>query len=127
MAHQSVAQTYKETSLENAPPIKIIRLLYEAAIREVERARRLDPKEDARDFNAAVHKADCIVTELRYSLNHDVAPALCGDLQALYLFAESELGRAMGDRSADPLGGVSKVLSTLLSAWREVEVQTTRS
>lgn len=127
MAHQSVAQTYKETSLENAPPIKIIRLLYEAAIREVERARRLDPKQDARDFNSAVHKADCIVTELRYSLNHEVAPALCGDLQALYLFAEGELGRAMGDRSADPLAGVSKVLSTLLSAWREVEVQTTRN
>jgi flagellar protein FliS len=127
MSYQSVAQTYKVTSLENAPPIKIIRLLYEAAIREIERARRLDPRAEATDFNAAVHKADCIVTELRYSLNHSVAPALCGDLQALYLFAEGELGRAMGDRSGEPLAGVSKVLSTLLSAWREVEVQTTAS
>jgi flagellar secretion chaperone FliS len=124
MTQQTAAQAYKVASLENAPPIKIIRLLYEAAIREIERARRLDPRAEALEFNAAVHKADCIVTELRYSLNHSIAPTLCNDLQALYLFAEGELGRAMGERSDVPLVGVVKVLTTLLSAWREVEIQT---
>jgi flagellar secretion chaperone FliS len=117
---------YKQSLLENAPPIKITRLLYEKALVHLERARRLDPRKDGRQFNEAIGKADAIVVELRLSLDHGPAPDISGSLEKLYLFCEEQLMNAMADRSIESLAGVTNVLSNLLGAWRAVEVETQR-
>jgi flagellar protein FliS len=115
---------YKQSLLENAPPIKITRLLYEKALTHLERARRVDPRTDSRVFNESIGKADAIVVELRLSLDHTPAPDISGSLEKLYLFCEEQLMNAMAERSAEPLANAATVLSNLLGAWRAVEVQT---
>ena len=119
-------QFYKQSLLENAPPIKITRLLYEKALVHLERARRLDPHKEGRQFNEAIGKADAIVVELRLTLDHTPAPDISSSLEKLYLFCEEQLMSAMAERSSEPLTGVTNVLANLLSAWREVEVQSQR-
>ena len=119
-------QFYKQSLLENAPPIKITRLLYEKALTHLERARRVDPRNEARQFNESIGKADAIVVELRLSLDHGPAPDISNSLESLYLFCEEQLMSALADRSSEPLTGVTEVLSSLLAAWRAVEVQTQR-
>jgi flagellar protein FliS len=123
MSDRDPIAAYRQSSLETAPPIKITRLLYQSAIVRLERAQRLDPRADAAEFNDALSKADAIVNELRFSLDHSVAPELCSQLESLYVFCEDEIGRAFGDRDASDLEGVVGVLRTLLSAWQDVEVQ----
>lgn len=113
---------YKQISLENAPPIKIVRLLYEKAIQHMERLRRLDPVQQASDFNATVDKADAIVVELRLSLDPAHAPQIAANLESLYLFVEERLSLALAERSTDALGPAVDVMRDLLGAWRSIEI-----
>ena len=123
MTDRDPISAYKQSSLETAPPIKIIRLLYQSAIVRLEQAARLDPAVDGGRWNEAISKADAILAELRFALDHSASPELCGQLEALYLFCEDELGRAFGSRDASTLQPVIGILRNLLSAWEEVETQ----
>jgi flagellar protein FliS len=127
MHDRHAIDTYRAATLENAPPIKIVRLLYQSAIARLERAQRLDPRTDGAEYNAQLSKADAIVAELRFALDPSVAPQLTGQLEALYLFCEDRIGMAFGDRDGSLLGPVVKVLRNLLEAWEQIELQAERA
>ncbi len=127
MDQRAAADAYRTASIENAPPIKIVRLLYEGALRSLHQAEREDPSDPSSAFIDRVENADAIVSELRLAIDHSVETDITVDLERLYLFCEAELGRAGLERSTKPLPGVRKVLATLLDAWRSVEIETKTS
>jgi flagellar secretion chaperone FliS len=122
MDPRSAASAYKLETVENAPPIKIVRLLYQAALRYIDHAARCDAKDPRSMFVDWLGKADAVVTELRLALQQDTAPQIAADLEQLYLFVEDALQRAMTERDAGPLAGARNVLATLLEAWTQVEL-----
>ena len=122
MNNQNAASAYREASFENAPPVKLVRMMYEGAIKHLERARRFDPVSDCAAFNEALGRADGIVSELRLSLETDVAPELCTQLEGLYLFIEERIALSFSERNADSLEACTDVLRTLLDAWRQIDV-----
>ncbi len=113
---------YLEASLENAPPIKIIRMLYQGALRRIEQARRARESGDEASYTDGLHRADAIVSELRMSLDHQVAPELSAQLERLYLFAEERLGLAQDTRRFEPALEAAQVLERLLDAWQHIEL-----
>ncbi len=124
----TAAEAYLNSSVENAPPIKIVRLLYQGAIRFLGQAALEDSQDPRSGFIKLLSDADAIVAELRLSLdpsagNEDVV----ANLERLYLFCEAEIQRAMLDRSQAPLPGAKAVLETLLEAWSKVEVEAARA
>lgn len=119
--HAKAAAAYRAATLENAPPLKIVVLLYEGAIRFLERARRLDPETDSVEFINQLSRADRIICELRFSLNSEPAPELTAELERLYLFCEEEISTAMQERSVTQIPGCIEVLSKLLLGWRGIE------
>jgi flagellar protein FliS len=121
MHAKNAAEAYLTSSIENAPPAKIVRMLYEGAIRFLMQAEEQDPSAAGSRFAELVGRADDIVVELRLCLSSEQAPELSENLRRLYLFCEDELSRALVERDASPLPGVRSVLMTLLEAWREVE------
>ncbi|MBL6756916.1 MAG: flagellar protein FliS [Planctomycetes bacterium] len=124
----TAAEAYLSSSVENAPPIKIVRLLYQGAIRFLGQAALEDSRDPRSKFIKLLSDADAIVAELRLSLDADAGnPDVVGNLESLYLFCEAEIQRAMLDRSAEPLGGAKAVLETLLEAWSKVEVEAARA
>ena len=122
-AAANAASTYAEDSIINAPPVKIIRLLYEGAIRFIDRALRSDAADPQSRFVHWVGRAEDIVVELRCHLARENAEELADTLAQLYLFVEARLLLAMRERSGEPLGAAREVLSTLLEAWTAVEVE----
>ena len=127
-SHASAAEAYLTSSVETAPPIKIVRLLYQGALRYVAQAATTDASDASSRFVELCSNADAIVAELRLALD----PAAGGgdvvdNLTQLYLFCEGELQSAMLERSTDRLPGVKRVLDTLLEAWQHVEVETVRA
>jgi len=124
---QAAAQAYRSSSIETAPPIKIVRLLFEGALRFLDRAAAEDPSDPQSEFLHFLHRTDAIVSELRLAIDHSAESEVTGNLEALYLFCETEIGRASIDRTSEPLAGVRDVLTTLLSAWRQVEIDMTRT
>ncbi len=57
------------------------------------------------------------------SLETDVAPELCGQLERLYLFVEEQILQARERRADEPIESARKVLQTLLEGWKQVEVE----
>ena len=122
MNSQDAVQAYKNESIENAPPLKLVRLLYQAALRHIDTAARSNPADPASPFIDALCCADLVVSELRLALDKGPAPTVSGNLEQLYLFVEDTLQQAMRDRSTSGLVGARNVLATLLDAWTQVEL-----
>ena len=120
MNPQSAASTYLEESLESAPPIKIVRLLYQGAIRFMERAGLCEASDPESQFVYWVSRAEDIVIELRCSLDANNAPEVVASLEQLYLFVEDLMQQAVRERSTDPLVPAQRVMKTLLDAWTQV-------
>jgi len=117
----SAADAYRQASIENAPPLKVVKMLYETAIRCLGQALKEDPRDPASAFLDLVHKVDTIVSELRLALVHEHAPEIAANLERLYLFVERALFQAGTDRDAAPLADARQVLVTLLDGWKRVD------
>lgn len=122
---KGAAQAYLESSLETAPPIKIVRLLYEGALRFLDRATTAQGAERRAEFTLWLRRADSIVSELRTSLDHEVDPTTSNNLDRLYEFVQARLSEAIVNTSAEPLPAARAVLEKLLDGWRGVELETT--
>lgn len=118
------AEAYLASSIENAPPIKIVRMLYQGALRFIAQAEEEDTGDPHSRFVEHLSSADAIVAELRLSLKPQAeAEEISENLASLYMFCETELQRAMIERSKAPLDGVTRVLRVLLDAWNHVDVE----
>lgn len=122
MNPQDAVHAYKTDTVENAPPLKLVRLLYQSCIKHIDTAARANPADPSSPFIDALSCADVVVSELRLALEKDHAPEIAGNLEQLYLFVEDTLQQAMRERSVDGLAGARNVLSTLLEAWTQVEL-----
>ncbi len=122
MRNQTAASAYKHATYDSAPPLKIVHMMYAGALRFIGQAQSLDPKTEAKEFDKILQKASAVIFELRVSLDHEVAPELCRDLTALYLFAEDRIRLSLLDRTADPLTAAVSTLETLFEGWKGVEV-----
>ena len=115
------ADHYLESAVESAPPVKLVRMLVEGAVRFLDRALAASPTTDRGAFVHWSTKADAIVIELRLSLvpieGSDVAP----NLQKLYLFCEERIGKALANDDHEPLREARQVLAVLLDAWTRIE------
>jgi len=121
--HSDAARAYRESTFENAPPLKILRLLYQGALRFMGEARAIEEPERGPERVALLHRAQAVVAELRCTLEHVHAPELSGDLDKLYEFVESEIRRAMTERGPEPIDNGSRVLATLLEGWKNIEIR----
>lgn len=119
----SAAETYRRATIENAPPAKLIRLLYEGAIRFLMQAEDCLDEDPQEQFASLVGRADDIIVELRLCLDPAHAPQIAENLRSLYLYCESQLATGLVEREKSFLVRAREVLTTLLSAWREVEGQ----
>lgn len=121
MDSRNAASTYKQSAFDSAPPLKIVHMMYEGALRFLDQAERTDLSSERIAYNQRLGRAEAIVSELRLSLRHEDAPELGRALNALYLFVEGEIREAFleGDKSRIP--SARDVLTTLLDGWKRVE------
>ena len=78
MKKNTPANTYMAASVETAPPLKIVRMLYEGAIRFISRAE--DAGIETTEGSAWVGRADAIIKELRISLDPTRDVEVCEQL-----------------------------------------------
>ena len=121
---KSAASAYKTAHFENAPPLKLVQLLYEGALRFLDQAAAAEAAADAARFQERCLRAQAIVAELRLALDAKQAPELAASLDELYRFSEGEIRAAMLAGSGAPLAVVREILTTLLDGWKRLEVQT---
>ena len=118
----TAAEAYRASRFDNAPPLKLVQMMYEGALRFVAQAEDHHASGDLTNFRERCLRTHAIVSELRLALDRSQSPELADNLNQLYLFAEAELCRAAGADTAAPLPGVRRVLATLLEGWKKLEV-----
>ncbi|MCZ6597865.1 MAG: flagellar export chaperone FliS [Planctomycetota bacterium] len=123
MDARAAVSRYKSEAIESAPPVKIVRLLYEGAMRFLDQAAQIDPKTEGIRFREKLSRAQAIVTELRIALDHEQGSDVSLPLEQLYLFVEQQILRAWEDYATDAITNAHQVLATLHDAWRKVEIE----
>ncbi|MGE0399519.1 MAG: flagellar export chaperone FliS [Kofleriaceae bacterium] len=121
--HARAANAYRRVDLESAPKQDVLGRLFERFAADVTAARTAIAAKDIAGKAAALDHALRIVGELEASLDHNAAPALCAQLQALYRFVADELTKV--NRSLDPKGldAPAKIMNDLAAAFRDAQAR----
>ena len=114
---QTPQAKHPEKKLHAANHLKLVELLYCAALESIIAARHSLRLGDAGSRTEAIHKATEIVTELAYSLQHESDTDLSRNLAELYGYTQKLLMEANARESEPLLSEAERLLSTLLDAW----------
>ncbi|ADN01213.1 flagellar export chaperone FliS [Spirochaeta thermophila] len=122
MKPQNAINAYKQTSIKTASQGKLIVMLYDGAIRNIDTAIELleqGTRQLDRVHNAVI-KAQDIVAELASSLDLDRGGDLAKNLLSLYLFFDEQLMEANIRKDPELLRKVRDMLASLREAWAQI-------
>jgi len=110
-------QTYLENEILSASPLRLIQMLYAAALDSISFARRCLVAGDIRARSRAITRAMRIVTELSRCLNREAGGDLSQNLANVYGYVLRLLIDGNVKQSERPLAEAERLLSTLAEAW----------
>jgi flagellar protein FliS len=111
-------QSYLDHEVMTAEPVRLIQILYRAALDSIASARRHLKLGDIRARSRAISKTMAIITELSLSLDHAAGGDLSKNLAELYAYMQTLLIRANVEQSEPPLAEAQSLLSVLFEAWQ---------
>ena len=117
---------YRQTRVKTASQGKIIVMLYDEAIRQIDIAKQAIDN-DTRQYdqvNNAIGKAQDIITELMVSLDFEKGGDFAQSLFNLYMFFNNQLMEANLGKDAQPLQKVRGFLAELREAWQQAAEKT---
>lgn len=127
MAYQnSSVQAYRQTRVKTASPGRLVVMLYDEALRQIDLAlASLDNgPADYDTVNRAILKAQDVMTELTVSLDLDQGGDIAQNLFRLYLFFSDRLVSANLQKDAAPLKEIRAMIENLRGAWQQIASET---
>ena len=109
---------YKTTQISTANQGKLILMLYDGAIKFINKAIELMPSNSIEQVHKNIVKTQDIITELSTSLNMD-AGEISNKLLSIYLYINNRLTFANIKKDVKPLLEVKNYLLELRVAWEE--------
>jgi len=117
-------QSYQTISLQTAPPGRLVLMLYEGAIKFLEKAILGLDVEDPLEMNQTVHnnvtRAQDIINELNNTLDMDQGGKLAVVLRDLYGYLENKLYQSNIRKDREGIQEVIDRLTTLQEGWSEM-------
>lgn len=120
MSYAQAAATYQRNAVLTASPEKLVKLLYDGAIKHLEMSRiGLTDSKTARssEVGNSLGRAMGILGELRASLDHAAGGQIARDLDRLYEFALDQLSQANLNRTPNGVENALRVVRTLKEGW----------
>jgi flagellar protein FliS len=113
----SIYDSYLETEVMSAGPVRLVQLLYRAAIGAVGAARQHLAAGAIAERSQQISKVLSIVHELLDSLDREKGGEIALGLAGLYAYMTTRLIEANVHQTDAPLAEVEWLLSTLMEAW----------
>jgi flagellar protein FliS len=128
LAYKNALSTYKETRIKTASQGQLIIMLYDEAIKnldkglnllEANRAGKKDPGK-IEQIGQTMMKTQEIITELMVSLDFEQGGEIAGNLFSLYTWFNREILEANIKQDKQRITVVRNMLNELRSAWHEI-------
>ena len=117
-------QSYKTISLETAPPGRLVLMLFDGAIKFLEKAKLGFDIEDPVEMNETVHnnitRAQDIINELNSTLNMDQGGEIAVVLRDLYVYLDKRLFESNIRKESQGVQEVIDRLSTVQEGWSKM-------
>ncbi|WDT94555.1 flagellar export chaperone FliS [Thermoleophilum album] len=110
------ARSYREQEVLTAPPERLVVLLFEGAVRFLERARLALESRDTAAFHHNLNRADAILDELLATLDLSQGE-IASRLQGIYVFCKRQLADARLARDSGAVARVARWLRELGEAF----------
>ena len=132
MAYSNALSAYKETRIRTASQGQLIIMLYDEAIKQLDKGLELlslnksgknDPSR-IEIIGKAIIKARDIITELMVSLDFEQGGEIAQNLFALYTWFNKELLEAHMSMDMARIGVVKAQMDDLRSAWVDISAKT---
>ncbi len=121
MSNINPLNAYRETNIKTASQGKLVIMLYEEAIRQMEIAiRGLNsdvPRIDT--ISNSIIKAQDIITELMVSLDFEKGGEIADNIYGLYVFFNRQLMQANVKKSVDLITPIMDMMKELKQAWEQ--------
>jgi len=117
--HSREFQSYKKTEIETASPAKLVLLLYDGALKRLNRALESLKQGALEEAHENLIKVQEILVELMLALDWKVGGDLAPRLHSLYDFMYRHLVQANIKGDAEAVSEVIKLMSTLREGWEE--------
>ena len=110
---------YQDMKVQTASPAQIMIMLYDGAIRFSLQAKKKIEDKDFEGKGQFISKTQAIIDELMNSLDFNISPELCTNLQQLYIYINERLTHANIKMEADAMDEVIELLNTLRDGWKQ--------
>ncbi|MFT4690003.1 MAG: flagellar protein FliS [Limisphaerales bacterium] len=127
MTQANALKSYKTVATQTAAPGNLVLMLYDGALRFLQRAvesfQHTDPVEFNQGVNNNILRAQSIINELNTSLDMDQGGELADKLRGLYNYFDERLQEGNIAKEQQPVDEVIDRLSVIRDAWREMLAQ----
>jgi len=114
-------KSYRETATLTAPPGQIVLMLYEGAIRSLERSLPGFTASDPAESNMIIHnnlqRAQEIIRELNFALNMEQGGEFATNMRRLYNYLERRIWDSNLKKNSAGVGEAIRHLTVLRDAW----------
>ena len=114
-------KSYRETATLTAPPGQIVLMLFEGAIRSLERAlpgfTNTDPAESNMIIHNNLQRAQDIIRELNGALNMEQGGEFAANMRRLYDYLERRVWESNVKKNSTGIGEAIRHLTVLRDAW----------
>ena len=120
MYGNSGVQTYRRTDINTMTKEKMIVLLYEKIIADLEEAGRAIAAGNRLNMTQRVNHSQRIVAELRNALDHKIGGDIAAQLDSIYDYMFHEHLELLVDQDPRHVRNCIDVLAPLLESWRQI-------
>jgi flagellar protein FliS len=124
MTQNTLIKNYKKDAVLSAPPGKLMLMLYDGALQNLNHSLRALEKGDRPSFGLYLRKGQAIIAELLNTLDHKVAGDIPRNLEKLYLFVIDRLTQSNLERNSAGVEDSIRILKTLKEGWDDAVSQT---
>jgi flagellar secretion chaperone FliS len=114
-------KSYRQIATQTAPPGQLVLMLFDGAIRFLERSLEgfsyTDPGERNLTIHNNIQRAQDIIRELRYSLNLEAGGELAETLRNLYAYFERRISESNHKKRREGIDEVVGHIKELRNAW----------
>ena len=118
--HKPGYQAYQKNKYETASPHRLILMLYDGALTNINRAKQALDANKRVDAHRFILKSQEIVLELMACLNMEQGDEIARNLRELYFYCVNQLVKANIQKKKEDLLEVEEILRDLRTTWDQI-------